>query len=230
MPNHIKNKLEIIGSEEQIKSVREFLKGEPYEDGDERFVDFNKIIPIPKVIEDVGEVHMGIVTAVKKKYNTPLHENSLIAGLEILNREKQSLEFEKQEDQEALERACRAYEETGYIYWYDWNIAKWGTKWNAYSIKAESDNVLTWETAWSCVLDLMKIISEKFPDVELFYQWADEDTGSNCGQAKIKNGDTWLYEPESGSNKAYELALSLWPDKKEYIKLIDGKYQYVDED
>ncbi len=44
MPNHITNRLTIIGTEEQVKQVREAIKGE-HED---QFIDFNKIAPIPK--------------------------------------------------------------------------------------------------------------------------------------------------------------------------------------
>ena len=44
------NKLEIIGDVSQISEVRSFLQGSPFEDGSERYIDFNKIIPIPSGI------------------------------------------------------------------------------------------------------------------------------------------------------------------------------------
>lgn len=47
MPNHITNKLTVLGTDEEIEKVFEFLKGAPYEDGSPRLVDFNKIIPQP---------------------------------------------------------------------------------------------------------------------------------------------------------------------------------------
>jgi hypothetical protein len=109
MPNHIKNKLEIIGTSEQVKEVRDFLKGDNYEDGSPCYVDFNKILPIPEVVNNVGQIHLGISTAVKKKYNAPFHDNDLIAMLEKQNRDKQQLVFEKKEDQDAFERACNRF-------------------------------------------------------------------------------------------------------------------------
>lgn len=47
MYKEIFNKLLIIGSDDEVKQVREFLKGEPDYDGSERHIDFNKIIQMP---------------------------------------------------------------------------------------------------------------------------------------------------------------------------------------
>jgi len=41
------NRLIILGSDDEVKQVREFLKGEPDYDGSERHIDFNKIIQMP---------------------------------------------------------------------------------------------------------------------------------------------------------------------------------------
>lgn len=47
MPNHVENRLKIIGSEGEIKQVKEFLKGK-YENGTDNNMDFNNITPMPK--------------------------------------------------------------------------------------------------------------------------------------------------------------------------------------
>lgn len=47
MPNHVENRLKIIGNKEQIKQVKNFLKGK-WNDGTERNIDFNNITPMPK--------------------------------------------------------------------------------------------------------------------------------------------------------------------------------------
>lgn len=47
MPNHVENRLKIIGNKNQIKEVKEFLKGK-WNDETERNIDFNKITPMPK--------------------------------------------------------------------------------------------------------------------------------------------------------------------------------------
>jgi hypothetical protein len=41
------NKLEILGNENQVREVRAFLGGEPNEEGNNNYIDFNKIIQSP---------------------------------------------------------------------------------------------------------------------------------------------------------------------------------------
>jgi hypothetical protein len=48
MPNYVFNKIEIIGTDDQIFEVREFIKGRPFTDDKEYCIDFNKIIPSPE--------------------------------------------------------------------------------------------------------------------------------------------------------------------------------------
>jgi len=45
------NKLEIIGNESQVNEVKSFLRGNPFKDGSEQCIDFNKIVPMPPEIE-----------------------------------------------------------------------------------------------------------------------------------------------------------------------------------
>lgn len=114
--------------------------------------------------------------------------------------------------------------------WYDWNCENWGTKWNSYSLKKVSWNTYEFDTAWSGVPGIIQRISELFPDVKINYLYADEDSGSNTGVYEFLGGDVVSEElPESGSHRGYEIYLMLNPDC-DYIKLIDGVYQYVDED
>ena len=47
MPNHITNRLTIIGTEEQVAQVRAEIKGER----EDQLIDFNTFIPIPKELE-----------------------------------------------------------------------------------------------------------------------------------------------------------------------------------
>lgn len=112
--------------------------------------------------------------------------------------------------------------------WYDWNRKNWGTKWNSYSCEKLEDGSFTFETAWSGVPELMRLISSKFPELEIKYEWSDEDTGYNCGYATFKNGIGDVIRLEGGSKESYELAFKLRPHYKDDYKLIDGKYQYVD--
>ena len=51
MPNHVTNILRFEGDEEQIKALKEKIKGEPFDDGTPCLIDFSNIIPFPKELE-----------------------------------------------------------------------------------------------------------------------------------------------------------------------------------
>lgn len=60
----------------------------------------------------------------------------------------------------------QAMEETGYSDWYEWNCAKWGTKWNACdSVVHNSPKRLkfSFSTAWGPPTPVMVELSRKFP-------------------------------------------------------------------
>lgn len=279
MPNHIKNRIELKGSKDSVKSFVEMFstifpeteskaydgrlickskdgkigwldkessvfsrRNEPsvlgmpeeYEIEMEaewtRFPDFNKVYPVPEVIRSVGDsVSSHIIDAVHAKYKKPFDSHPLIGMLQAENRNKFGNEI-KPEDQMQFERACKAYEETGFAYWYDYQNAKWGTKWNAYNCEMINENTFQFDTAWSAIPNMIKEMSKHF-DGEIIYIYADEDTGYNAGTYLFISGLVISdYIPCGGSVDAYEIAFDLRPDRKENYKLIDGTYQYIDED
>ena len=69
------------------------------------------------------------------------------------------------------------------------------------------DDTLDFFTAWNCVTPILEALSRKYPDQTISYRWADEDIGSNVGEAVYKNGEMVDANiPEPGSRAAYELA------------------------
>jgi len=60
--------------------------------------------------------------------------------------------------------------------WYDWNIANWGTKWDAdgFSISKHEDGTIDmyFSTAWSPSLEVTRKLSEDFPSLSIrhFYE------------------------------------------------------------
>lgn len=112
--------------------------------------------------------------------------------------------------------------------WYDWSCKNWGTKWNSYSHERLALNVFQFETAWSNVANLLKKMTKDFIGT-IFYEWSDEDTGNNCGNAILKDGKSYINKLENESVEAYELAFKLRPDRAEWYRLEDGKYSYIEE-
>lgn len=167
MPNHIANRLKIIGTPESVNAVLNFIKIEKSEENNEFYgigtIDFNKITPCPPWVfkENLDREH-------EEKYGK---EN------------------------------C----------WYEWNIKNWGTKWNAYNQTNEdkSPDTICFETAWSGVPKLIEKIAWIFPNVELQYEFADEDLGYNVGRYNFKDTEIEDNSPESHSKEAYELAFDL---------------------
>ena len=97
--------------------------------------------------------------------------------------------------------------EYGYDTWYDWSCDKWGTKWNACDIYMETENILTFNTAWSAPLPVLEKLAELCHkhDVEFTGKWADEDMGCNTGVFECYD-DGFSYEyMENCSSEAYEI-------------------------
>lgn len=106
--------------------------------------------------------------------------------------------------------------------WYDWSIANWGTKWNAYdisepniSLKEKSGSYkISFNTAWSAPLPVYFELARLFPRIEGLIQYADEDMGYNCGEIKIEGGQLYQWTPEeSGSDAALDFASQVWGEE-----------------
>ena len=228
MPNHITNILSIIDlGGVRLSDVHAALLNE------ERQVDFSVIAPSPKCLDGFNP-HFGVLSRAKMALGI-LEEpalsldkiNSRIANLALSDAIKNATSPIKGEDIEAVIRAISNHQDCGHIYWYDWNIDNWGTKWNAYgqpkggfSTKATS---FKFQTAWSHPEKMIKAISEKLPDVAFALEYADEDIGSNCGTYAIKNGQ------RSNEHIAPKLNDQTADQKKQFSKLAFG-ICYDDED
>lgn len=191
-----------------------------------RFPDFNKILPKPESLDvsesSVGDIGYAIISgkSPNRFMNFSDYQNRFLSApikerIEMINL---GLIYVKNEI------------EYGFKTWYDWSIENWGTKWNCNSCEKESDNVFIFETAWSSVPKLIHLMAKEFPSLKLVYEWSDEDTGSNCGYM-IFEGENFEGDGlEDRSYEAFELAFKLRPDSREYYKLIDGNYEYTEED
>ena len=131
--------------------------------------------------------------------------------------------------------------------WYDWSVANWGTKWNAYGYyeggeytpKEGETPTITLNTAWCAPHPVIDKLSEMFPDVDITHEWADEDIGRNCGRFKYSDGERIEeYYPEG--KEAYEFSFRMWDISPEecglslndrgdgYITLYSDDYELVE--
>jgi len=210
MPNHITNRLTIIGTEEEVAQVRAKIRGEEAD----RFIDFHKIAPIPKELE--GTVSpMRIIS--QEEYDI---QEKKIATNDLTENEKnwgisRSLT-------QAL--ADEYKEKFGHCDWYGWQTANWGTKWNAYEQYSDDANVIEFDTAWSTPYSLLVNLSKMFPQITFEVEYADEDFGYNVGRYVLLNGeDTEQNIPDGGTQEAIEMAMEIKGDDEYYLEgyLID---------
>lgn len=256
MPNHIQNRLRVIGTPDQIKEVLNFISSKD-EKGEAIQMDFNKIKPMPEGMDT--QVHSGIKTWVEictgqidftplfrglpasaselfKSGNYGILANSLNASTameHITGKREGNLKDFSEEDFNAFIQCLKNYRSHGATSWYEWSIANWGTEWNAYGQddKRNTEDTIHFETAWSSPIALMAELSKLYPECTLQFDYADEDSGSNAGMITFKNGEAIeVIQPESQSKEAYDIYFELHPDSISNYKLVGNKYEYVEED
>lgn len=224
MPNYVTNRLEINADRETVQKVMNFLKGKTDDDNTPCYIDFNNIIPMPEELlieaSSSGERGMQYITAIQRKpFNSP-DDLKIIQWME---------ELTEKDRKEALQLGVLYLENQrkySYTTWYEWSIATWGTKWNALHQDFEEPNVLWFDTAWDGVPRLIRKLSERFPDVEFHYAYADEDLGYNVGRGTARNGEIDMTFPDGGSNEAFEIAFFVKPGLDEYFELTNEGYKW----
>jgi hypothetical protein len=178
MPNHITNI--IIASQEVENALI---------NGDED-VDFNRIVTMPDSLhvaggraEDLAKfVHQGSPRA----GDAVDFWRALTTSGGLREMERGGLSSYKDEDFEEFIQILRNLRKHGHASWYDWSVANWGTKWNAY--ETQHNDHLQFDTAWSAPLPVIEKLVAMFPEETIEHKWADEDIGSNYGHRIYTKG------------------------------------------
>lgn len=240
MPNHVTNELTAP------KHVIDALRSEESE------LDFNTIVPMPEIMKSEphtgitqwAQIATGIINLKTLQQSTPdpvaafeRHDYGAAAKrLEQGNAIRAMMEGPfpidwSKKDFEMLIQSMRALKEYGQASWYEWSIANWGTKWNAYQAERVSDTVIKFQTAWSMPAKWLEKLVEKYPLETISIRWADEDFGNNVGAMTI-TGESFTGGPvENDSTEAHKIAMELVhggviPD---YMKVEpDGRYSYTE--
>ncbi len=229
------NRLRLSGDRNRIDELLKSVKGK------DSILDFNRIIPMPeslnieagsrtekglKAYKDFVYVYTFAGTEQKDLLNIPKEKE------EVFLRARQDI---RRDEWELGKAAFQNEQKYGAATWYDWAREKWGSKWNAYQTERLEDNTIEFNTAWSNVKPVIIALSEKFPDIEMRYQWADEDIGSNIGDVTFKGGECIEnIDFEPCSKDAYEFAAEMWGvDLKAEGYVFDAKtgtYEWQDTD
>lgn len=257
MPNHVTNRITIHADGAQLNEILEAVK---YDEVGIGSIDFNKLIPMPESLNiesgsetdraislyltainpmqpdmGCGKVSMEELAALNQGLNRKNCLRSYSSNLTQGDIAKYT-QYKPLDEYLSLGKAAvENFINYGSATWYEWSIRNWGTKWNAYGYDDTDfhpkENVLEFKTAWDSVPEIMQVLSEKYPDVEFTYEYADEDIGSNAGRLVYFGGEiTYEDIPRLHSKEAYEMAFDIWKCSPEDYDLVfsedTGTYEF----
>ena len=252
MPNHVFNRLQIKGRKE---SIDQFLAQMKTKDSD---FDFNTIIPMPAELENAASPNSNQCIAYLKlsnpinSVNTPEIKKlskkrwiktfdrllpHILTSIDMRNQIDSTAPPTEEEIKNALvgQTAAELIAKYGYTDWYDWRIAHWDTKWNAYNIHIDTiTNEIHFSTAWTAPNKIINAIAQKYPDLEFRHTWAEEDVGTNVGEREYLNGALWgTATYQDHSKAAYDLYFEICEVTAEEVGYVfnpfTNTYEYHDE-
>lgn len=214
MPNWVKNRMFINGTDEQVEKVLNTILN------DEGNMDFNKIVPMPESlnVEDSSDGTLGYAILTN---NASVNEKLRFAKMD-------------KETQDKYLAIGKIYQENlekyGHFTWYKWRLENWGTKWNACETFNDGTYV-EFSTAWSAPLEIYEALAKMFPDVDISFDWADEDAGYNVGSGNLNNGKLYFTDLDGGSKEAFELYMEIWQNEDMFVWDEEKQtYVYSDEE
>ena len=222
--NWVKNRITLHDAEqEEIDKVFDFLRSEDLE------VDYNNIIPMPEEIKETMTESSRIDDAWAYYHARKLGDYTEIDKIlgyawvekEGIKTRDELLDYLFEEDDGIYKYGEHLYKlekKYGCHDWYEWSLEHWGVKWNACGARREG-NIIVFETPWEGVPRLMLMVSEKFPQVMMDYEFADEDFGYNTARYTFVAGEVVAeYEPTDNTIESRQLAKSIlgWEPSEDF--------------
>lgn len=167
MPNHVEGLIQIIGKEQDLKDLKEFVK-----EGDSA-ISANRVIPYPEKFKEMDDAH---------------HARYGYWNSHTPEQQEQSVK-----DMKNGTYIKDGFNSGGY----EWCVENWGTKWGFYNttvsdIQKMHDGKFILEyhvqTAWAPAIPVIVALSEQFPNVTIKYWFEDEGWCYPAGCATIKDG------------------------------------------
>ena len=209
MPNYIKHRLYIKADNETKEKVMNACVNR----NDEKpFFDFNMIIPEPSDLEIEGNYAADLCIEYYIKQRKEPNWNLTEIPFFLYNDEYETPSVLHEHDKEDAKKMWDNYRKYGYMYWFDWRLANWGTKWKACESEIGEDRI-SFETANNDARRVLVRLSAMFPEVEFYMEYADEDKGSNCGKITFFGGNITMleeYQYRKDGEQALRYALSVW--------------------
>jgi hypothetical protein len=191
MPNHVTHRIVVTGPAADLTAFRDrcFVEQKDPQDGTPSVqFDFNRIIPMPDAIRDSessSTVDFGLFVlsgGEHCRFGSPLtYPWAIEKGLHTIEQFRAWLEKTYPDAIPKAQQAVDNLAKYGHANWYDWAIAHWGTKWNAYSFDVASCEPERLEfmfaTAWSSPSPIWRKLCELYPQLTFHVQAFDEGWG-----------------------------------------------------
>jgi hypothetical protein len=219
MPNWCVNQLDVQGDEVEVARLIELVKG------DQDAFDFAEIVPIPdSPYYATNEGQNDFVCGCKKvwvetkaqvgKYDEVGYEKAEghweVNGLPIV---KEVLDNGTIHDSVAAmfggSEVCPVHK-VGQIssqpeWWYNWNVANWGTKWNCHDVwhdraddsVVEGKTSYNFDTAWSPASRVIHALSGLFPTLTLTHRYCEGGMGF-AGEVMYHSGNEISHQEYDG--------------------------------
>lgn len=174
-------------TENTIRINKDVIKKYLDEDGN---FDFNKLIEMPKELD----ITSGSPTSYGIIYYAQLHPeeleicNKAYSVLNLFNGHIEDEEMYKEDntnndnyEKDLAEgtQGIENYKKYGFVTWYEWSVANWGTKWNASDTYIEDvDDKMCdvhFSTAWNVPIKIILKLCELNPEEDIKFTWVDED-------------------------------------------------------
>lgn len=195
MPNHVTNLLTISGDAQQIQALMESIKSDEHGIGT---IDFEKITPMPASLKiEAGSRTDSGLKAYRDFVTVYTLDGTIAQDLLHVPPEREDAFLQMRTDipHDEWELGRTAFRNELLYHaptWYEWSHRYWGTKWNAYGFPEDplsfGENCIRFQTAWSAPHPVIRVLAERYPDLEFTHEWADEDIGYNCGRHTYKGG------------------------------------------
>lgn len=222
MPNNTTNELTIEGDAKQVSKFVQLVSG-----GDDSKFDFNAIVPMPQDLKYTTSpttiTTQDVIDAERARWEALSEEDKAKSD----PKGKYSFGITEEQKNELLEKY-------GHIDWYDWSVANWGTKWNAYDVDEWYDDgegyaSVRFATAWSPPIEFLVNASNKFKGLTFHLKYGDEG-GGFLGESIINSGEIVEdeeYEWFSRAGIAFRSDLGIYFDDSEHE--IEGRAEYLED-
>jgi hypothetical protein len=191
MPNHVTNKLTISGNPDKVAECIQAI-GRDVPRRPRQYFTGEFVCKGPGDVYGTLKETEGVIKC-RGEDDIPLVDGEPPEGWEIVYEDayRQHIDFATivpPPDTPAYnDQPSQAEARNDPTWWYNWNVANWGTKWNAYDISILEDGVLQFDTAWSPPEPIFVTLSEKYPELEFEAKSFDEGWGFAC-VTTYKNG------------------------------------------